>query len=407
MGGYIDVGVKCIHESFSKLGIHGELGIRFNGSNVLYKSDVSTAAQSTSLYDRFKATGYKLESYYGFNGFLTAGPFEFKAQSIGNTKPIAEIYHVPVFSNGTCSDIDGILHMNLSVSGEVFRPVDVGFVVFDDSDREIGRVYAENKYEGTSTSITCKLKTPVNSSYVRPIVNALGIDGMLASPKIDIQKETYSLTGTWKPVSDLSYYKLTFFRDGTYIGADLDTGEVNEEGTYEYDGKYLVYNDQYEDSCRIKFLSPDRMLITYIDDLLSVIYERVTTPSIVGMWDPFSASGYLEDFYRMIFYEDGTYEGRIRPSNQLDKWGTYICGDGYLTLRYTDGSYWDSGAMKISFSADGRILYGSDGEDWAIYQYVGPPPVKNVRGAMKIEHPAIMEKTQSNRSSSPIKNNRK
>lgn len=390
-GVYIDFGVNLIHTNLTSVAAHNELGLRFSGNNALFKTDFSSENTTNSnLYNRLLETKYQLGWFASQSIDVKLWPFQVNLPPIFNSyNPLAEISHVPIFSNGTCSYSNGILTTSIDVNGDVINPVDIGFVFMDKNYKELGRVWADLKYDGSAQEITSKSSIPNGSMarYVFPLVNSLSTE-MIASPSFPV-KHGKSLSGRWKPISSSdgsveSHYWLTFYREGVYIGSDYVDGGINEEGNYTYDGNVLSLSCEGNDDTNFYIsFSGDMMSLTYIPDDISeetetTIYQQVADHSIVGVWEPFSASEYLSDYYRMIMYSDNTYKGVNIKTGKTEKWGEYHYGGGYLTLTYTsDNVSWHTDDAMVLFSPDGTRLYGRVGKDiWAIYQYVGAPPEK-------------------------------
>lgn len=393
LGAFLDFGVNVIHPNFTKIALHNELGLRFSGNRTIFKSDFSSDnTTNTALYKQLSETKYNLGWFT--ESSITAAIWPYQADfplPIKSYHPIAEVAHVPVFSNGTCVYSSGVLTTSMDINGEVFRPVDIGFVFLDESHNEVGRVWTDLKYDNTIHKVTYRSSIPDGSKakYVVPMVSALSTT-MLALPTFEVKQENFTLSGKWKPISssdgsvDSAYY-LTFYRDGSYLGTDPEDGEIYEEGSYIYDGTTLsLYCDGNDDTqYQISFPSDNTMLLTYIpteegEETFFTVYQKIVAESLVGIWEPFSANEGLQDYYKMIMYPDNTYEGVSCSSGKVEKWGSYSYGGGYLNLVYTsDGNSWSKDAILIHLSPDGSRLYGRVGKDtWAIYQYAGTPPKK-------------------------------
>lgn len=394
IGAYLDFGVTVVHPNFTNVALHNELGLRFSGNRTLFRTDFSSANTSTNLYQQLLDTKYNLGWFS--ETFISAALWPYEVSfplPLKTYHPFAEISHVPIFANGTCIYSDGILTASMDINGDVFNPVDIGFVFFDENNNELGRVWTDFRYDNTIHKVSYRTSINAGSKvkYVVPLVGALGTE-MLALPSFEVKKETYPLLGKWEPISssdgpiDSSYYILTFYKDGSYLGSDFYDGTIREEGSYTYDGSMLsLFCDGNGDpNYRVSFPADDRMSLVYIpsegeDDIVSTtIYKKVTEESIVGIWDPFAGEGELQSYYRMIMYPDQTYQGINISTGRLEKWGTYSYVNGYLTLHYTsDGVNWTTDDIQVHLSPDGHSLYGHVGIDgWAIYKYVGVPPEK-------------------------------
>lgn len=393
-GAFVDFGANVIHPNFTKIALHNELGLRFSGNRTLFKSDFSSDNTiNTTLYKQLLETKYNLGWFS--ESSITAAIWPYQADfplPLNTYHPIAEISHVPVFSNGSCVYSGGILNTSMDIDGDVFNPVDVGFVYMDINNNELGRVWSDYKYDETTHKVVCHASIPNGNKakYVVPLVCSLGAD-MLAFPSFEVKRESLTLSGKWKPISSSEgsingFHILTFYRDGSYLGTDPRNGTIYEDGSYFYDGSMLsLFCDGNSDtSFMISFPASDKMILTYFppedhaDWAYTTIYQKVDEESIVGVWDPISVEGESTDYYRMILYSDNTYEELLCSSGNREKWGTYSYGAGYLTLHYTsDGTNWSTDEFPVHISPDGNRIYGRFGKNgWVVYQYVGPPSEK-------------------------------
>ena len=195
-GVYFEIGVQAFNRPYLKkknkdwgtLKFNVELGGVLESNAVLLKVETDKAMRETAVYERLKDTTFKLSGYWGTSMSFQPVPwFELSVPlPFGHKKEWKRWGHVPVFSNTTSTldgDFNDLLKATTEARGTCFIPVNVGFVVKDQEENEIGRHYFNTQYQKKDVSLEYMFTNIHSDSQITvfPLVKWNDIE-MIATP---------------------------------------------------------------------------------------------------------------------------------------------------------------------------------------------------------------------------------
>lgn len=256
LGAYVETGFNLLSREISRVCVRGEYGVQLSGNFVLRNTDIENAERETVLYERLKASSLE------WGPFVNASLIASVAHTQdGMTWQISEAFDkwdlVPVFSKTKLSHSPGSAisaDAYTELSGNCFRPMPVGYKLFDADMNEVADYDASVSY----TNHPCRLEHSFGSlnqgeDYtVYPTVKLFGYE-MLASPSAKLTNVHPAITAF--EVTDSEHKSGAFMNDGRYYDYKFDvalTAEIdNLEGVADWG---YVYRDPYGNIKRISLM---------------------------------------------------------------------------------------------------------------------------------------------------------
>ena len=223
-GAYLELGLLVADKDIAKAYIKGEVGAELSGNGIISSEYSDPQASSTQVYEELRKTklmghfygGIGLGAETGIPGVAHAGGYiELVSCTFG--KPFLDIAMAPEFSELQASynkeDIS-CLDVSSQVSGRS-RTCDVGFVIHDEDNKELEKVYVLKDYNGESSKTYRHtfLNLPTHKKLkVSPLVSYYNYDAK-ARPEVEVNAQPVAETGTAFNINETSADIQVYFRN--------------------------------------------------------------------------------------------------------------------------------------------------------------------------------------------------
>lgn len=213
LGPFIEFDFNIVDSELDKVGVRVETGAELEVKAGMAKEDFEHMLDKTDAYITIsEKSGWKVRPYFALSAVGGIGAFEGSIPWEVPEKwlPSYQSGIMPVFSNIEWTDED---ILKADISGNVFPPIPVGFLVTDVNNTEVFKVFFKTAYlrfddKASITDYSLPLNGALNKTKnytIYPIVKLFGIDNltMLAEPSVELTA-IKPLTGDYGNVTSSS-----------------------------------------------------------------------------------------------------------------------------------------------------------------------------------------------------------
>lgn len=246
-GVYSEMGFNVLSREISRVCVRGEKGVQLSGNFVLRNSDLVNAKCDTALYAKLKASSVEWGPFANMSLVSSILKTEVcRTWQLSGTMTKWNL--VPTFNNTIINRIPPLLseaNAYTELSGNCFRPVRVGYKIFDSNMNRVDNYEAPESY----TNQACQLE---NSFYydnwykgqeytLYPTVKIFGYE-MLASPCAKLTNPYLDIFNLEVRRSGQSFYKFINTIPSYYYWYDVAVNGTIEPLEGVADWGYIIYD---------------------------------------------------------------------------------------------------------------------------------------------------------------------